>query len=120
MIYLEKVLNDRIEELKKENYETLDNFKIKLNQDRLDCTFDIEDCYTLEDIENHSYEMMRLEEAFVFYDHYVIEDENIVFHGKLIKSDIDHNVVVVNTSGKVLAVYGPNGQGYLKSIRGLF
>lgn len=45
MIYLEKVLNDRIEELKKENYETLDNFKIKLNQDRLDCTFDIEDCY---------------------------------------------------------------------------
>lgn len=82
--------------------------------------FDIEDCYTLEDIENHSYEMMRLEEAFVFYDHYVIEDENIVFHGKLIKSDIDHNVVVVNTSGKVLAVYGPNGQGYLKSIRGLF
>ena len=38
----------------------------------------------------------------------------------MIKSDIDHQVVIVNKQGKVLAVYGPNGQGYLKSIRGLF
>ena len=50
----------------------------------------------------------------------ICKDENIVIHGKQIKSDIDHQVVVVNQEGKVLAVYGPNGQGYLKSIRGLF
>ena len=39
---------------------------------------------------------------------------------KKIKSDIDHQVVVCNQNHKVLAVYGPDGEGYLKSIRGLF
>lgn len=64
--------------------------------------------------------MLSIEDAFEHFDKYVIEDENIVIHGKMIKSDIDHQVVIVNKQGKVLAVYGPNGQGYLKSIRGLF
>lgn len=82
--------------------------------------FDIKDCFSLEDIESGQFELLTLEEAFKSFDHYVIDDENIVYHGKLIKSDIDHQVVVVNRLGKVLAVYGPNGEGYLKSIRGLF
>lgn len=75
---------------------------------------------TLEEIENGDYHILALEQAFAHYEHYVVEDENIVIHGKMIQSDIDHQVVVVNQMGKVLAVYGPNGQGYLKSIRGLF
>ena len=82
--------------------------------------FCLKDCYTLEQIEAGEMTMMSLEEAFQGFEKYVIDDENIVYHGKLIRSDIDHQVVVVNRDGRVLAVYGPNGQGYLKSIRGLF
>jgi tRNA pseudouridine55 synthase len=82
--------------------------------------FHLDDCVTLEEIENGDYHILSLEQAFAHYEHYVVEDENIVIHGKMIQSDIDHQVVVVNQMGKVLAVYGPNGQGYLKSIRGLF
>lgn len=82
--------------------------------------FKLEDCYSLEQLENKDVQFLSLEEAFESYEKYVLEDENIVYHGKTIKSDIDHNVVVVNKEGKVLAVYGQDGQGYLKSIRGLF
>ena len=64
--------------------------------------------------------MLSLEEAFQHFEHYVVEDAQIVYHGKKIKSDIDHQVVVCNQEGQVLAVYGPDGTGYLKSIRGLF
>ena len=45
MNYLEKVLNDRIEELKQENENTLNRLKEKLNNNKLDCYLDIEDCY---------------------------------------------------------------------------
>ncbi len=82
--------------------------------------FKLEDCVTLEDVENNNYRLLSIEEAFESFEKYVIEDENIVYHGKKIKSDINRDVVVVNTNGKVLAVYGPDGKGYLKSIRGLF
>lgn len=83
-------------------------------------SFFLDDCVTLEDIEKGHYKMLSLEEAFASFEHFVVEDETIVYHGKMIKSDIDHQVVVVNRDGKILAVYGPNGQGYLKNIRGLF
>lgn len=82
--------------------------------------FRIEDCVTLEQLEQGDYHMLSLEEAFAHFEKLTVMDENVVFHGKLIESDIDHQVVVVNKEGKILAVYGPNGQGYLKSIRGLF
>lgn len=82
--------------------------------------FYLEDCYSLEDIEQGHYQFMSLEDAFQQFEHYYIDDENIVYHGKKIKSDIDHQVVVCNQNHKVLAVYGPDGEGYLKSIRGLF
>ena len=72
------------------------------------------------DIEKGYYRLLSLEEAFEHFEKYVLEDENVVYHGKMIQSDINHQVVVVNKEGHVLAVYGPNGQGYLKSIRGLF
>ena len=72
------------------------------------------------DIEKGYFHLLSLEEAFAHFEKYEVEDENIVIHGKTIKSDIDHQVVVVNHEGKVLAVYGPDGKGYLKSVRGLF
>lgn len=82
--------------------------------------FRLENCFSLEDIEQGHYHMLSLEEAFQHFEHYVVEDDQIVYHGKKIKSDIDHQVVVCNQEGQVLAVYGPDGTGYLKSIRGLF
>ena len=82
--------------------------------------FRLEKCFSLEDIEQGHYHMLSLEEAFQHFEHYVVEDAQIVYHGKKIKSDIDHQVVVCNQEGQVLAVYGPDGTGYLKSIRGLF
>lgn len=82
--------------------------------------FRVENCFSLEDIEQGHYHMLSLEEAFQHFEHYVVEDAQIVYHGKKIKSDIDHQVVVCNQEGQVLAVYGPDGTGYLKSIRGLF
>lgn len=83
-------------------------------------SFRIENCQSLEDIDKGHISWISLEEAFENFDHYVIDDENIVIHGKKIMSNIDHQVVVVNLQGRVLAVYGPDGEGYLKSIRGLF
>lgn len=82
--------------------------------------FDLMDCQSIDDLKNGNVRCLSLEEAFQNFEHYVIDDENIVYHGKKIKSDIDHQVVVVNLEGHVLAVYGPDGHGYLKSIRGLF
>lgn len=82
--------------------------------------FALDQCITLKQLENEDIQLLSLEEAFQSFDHYVVEDENIVYCGKKIKSDIDHQVVIINKEGHVLAVYGPDGQGYLKSIRGLF
>lgn len=82
--------------------------------------FLLKDCVSLEDVEKGHFHLLSLEEAFAHFEKYEVEDENIVIHGKTIKSDIDHQVVVVNREGKVLAVYGPDGKGYLKSVRGLF
>ena len=45
MNYLEKVLNDRIEELKKKIQDEVNELKDKLNHDQLNCMFDIEDCF---------------------------------------------------------------------------
>ena len=59
MNYLEKVLNDRIEELKTENKKTLNELKIKLNHNTLECTFDIEECYL--DIDANEIRITELE-----------------------------------------------------------
>lgn len=45
MNYLEKVLNDRIDELKEENKKALNSLKGKLNNGLSD-TFDIYECYS--------------------------------------------------------------------------
>jgi len=82
--------------------------------------FCLEDCYSLEDIEKNQFKMITMNEAFSSFPKIVINDEKIVIHGKMIKSDIDHEVAVYDQNGNLLAIYGPNGHGYLKSIRGLF
>ena len=42
--------------------------------------------------------------------------EKIVYHRKKIKSDINEQVVICNKNNQVLAMYGPDGNGYLKNI----
>ena len=82
--------------------------------------FTLNDCFTLEEIEAGKFNCLSIETALSDFKQLEVEDENIVYHGKKIKSDINEQVVIVNRNKKVLAVYGPDGNGYLKNIRGLW
>ena len=82
--------------------------------------FSLSDSYSLEEIENGDFEMLSMEEALSNYPKLVVDDENIIYHGKKIKSKINHQVAIYNQNNKVLAIYGPDGNGYLKNIRGLW
>ena len=82
--------------------------------------FSLSECYTLEQIADGQYNCLNLETALSDYQWLEVEDENIVYHGKKIKSDMNEQVVIVNKDKKVLAMYGPDGKGYLKNIRGLW
>ena len=82
--------------------------------------FSLSDSYSLEEIENGEFEMLSMEEALSNYPKLVVDDENIIYHGKKIKSKINHQVAIYNQNNKVLAIYGPDGNGYLKNIRGLW
>ena len=82
--------------------------------------FSLRDSYSLEEIENGEFEMLSMEEALSNYPKLVVDDENIIYHGKKIKSKINHQVAIYNQNNKVLAIYGPDGNGYLKNIRGLW
>lgn len=83
-------------------------------------SYELSQCVTLEQIEAGQVELMSIEKAMAHFPSIVVEDEKIVIHGKKIQSSIDHQVAVYNKEGKLLAVYGPDGHGQLKSIRGLF
>lgn len=82
--------------------------------------FKLSDCVTLDDLRNNEFKIISLSEAFKSFDRITVDDEKIVINGKKIKSDCDHQVAVYNRSGELLAIYGPDGHGYLKSLRGLF
>ena len=81
--------------------------------------FKIDQAVTLEEFEENNGPVIPLEEVFSYYDSIVV-DERIVMTGQKIKSDINHNVAVYSKEGKLLAIYGPDGKGSLKSLRGLF
>lgn len=81
--------------------------------------FTIDQAITLEELESNNGPVIPLEEVFSTYDQ-IISDEKTIMTGQKIKSDIDHNVAVYSPKGKLLAIYGPDGKGYLKSLRGLF
>ena len=81
--------------------------------------FTIDQAVTLEELEENNGPVIPLEEVFSYYDS-IVADERIVMTGQKIKSDIDHNVAVYSKEGKLLAIYGPDGKGALKSLRGLF
>lgn len=82
--------------------------------------FKIEDAISLDDLKAGNFTLMPLEEAFKSFDSLTLEDESIAKCGKLIHQNIDHQVAVYNKEGHLLAIYGPDGHGHLKSLRGLF
>lgn len=82
--------------------------------------FHITKSYTLEQIKQGDFAMLSIEEALQGFPKYIINDETIVYHGKVIPSDIQEEVVIFNKEGKALAIYGPGKEGYLKNIRGLW
>ncbi len=82
--------------------------------------FSLEDSSTLEEIEAGNYRLISLEKALSGYQSLMIEDENIVYHGKTIRSDLEGLVVIKNKEGKVLAMYQQAGMHTLKNVRGLW
>ncbi len=82
--------------------------------------FSLEDSSTLEEIEAGNYRLISLEKALSGYQSLMIEDENIVYHGKKIHSDLEGLVVIKNKEGKVLAMYQQAGMHTLKNVRGLW
>ena len=82
--------------------------------------FHITNSFTLEQIQQGEFTMLSIEEALQGFPKYIIDDETIVYHGKVIPSDIQEEVVVYNKEGKALAIYGPGKTGYLKNVRGLW
>lgn len=82
--------------------------------------FTLEQSVSLEQVEKGEYHVLSIEEALGDYPSIIIEDENIIYHGKKIKSDNNELTAIFNHSGKLLAIYGPDGDGYLKNVRGLW
>lgn len=83
-------------------------------------SFCISQCYTLEQVEAGKYSLLSIDEALANYPKVYVEDESIVYHGKKIKSAQESLVAICNRDGHILAIYGPDGNGYLKNIRGLW
>lgn len=82
--------------------------------------FDLSQSCTLEELQEGHYRMIALKDAFASMEHYVLEDESIALNGKRIDENYDHNIAVFNKNGDILAIYGPDGNGKMKSLRGLF
>lgn len=82
--------------------------------------FNLNDAVLLKDVEEGNFKMIEVDDALKTLPSYVVDDASIVFNGKKIKSEINNQVAVYDQEGHLLAVYGPDGNGYLKSIRGLW
>lgn len=82
--------------------------------------FALEDCITLEDLEQNPNQCIPIEEAFKDFKSLIIEDEKIVYHGKTISSSLKGQVAIKNKEGKILAIYEQVGKNTLKSVRGLW
>ncbi len=82
--------------------------------------FALEDCITLEDLEQNPNQCIPIEEAFKDFKGLIIEDEKIVYHGKTISSSLKGQVAIKSKEGKILAIYEQVGKNTLKSVRGLW
>ena len=82
--------------------------------------FSLEKCYTLEDLQQDRYKLLSVDEALASYPKIILKDPTVVYHGKMIKSDLTGQVAICDDNKHVLAIYESNGEGYLKNVRGLW
>ena len=82
--------------------------------------FSLEKCYTLEDLQQDRYKLLSVDEALDSYPKIILKDPTVVYHGKMIKSDLTGQVAICDDNKHVLAIYESNGEGYLKNVRGLW
>lgn len=82
--------------------------------------FSLEKCYTLEDLQQDRYKLLSVDEALDSYPKIILKDPTVVYHGKMIKSDLTGRVAICDANKHVLAIYESNGEGYLKNVRGLW
>ncbi|MDD8048931.1 MAG: tRNA pseudouridine(55) synthase TruB [Thomasclavelia sp.] len=82
--------------------------------------FSLKDAYTLDQIEDGDFQMRTIDEALKEFDKLIVDDENIVFHGKKIPSNKQGKVAICNKEGHILAIYESDGTGFLKNVRGLW
>lgn len=82
--------------------------------------FKLEDCVSLEALENNQFEMITLDEALAHLPSLTIEDEKIVYHGKTIDSALEGQIAIKNKEGHILAIYEQIGNHTLKNVRGLW
>ena len=82
--------------------------------------FKLEDCVSLEALENNQYEMIAIDEALAHLPSLTIEDEKIVYHGKTIDSALEGQIAIKNKEGHILAIYEQSGNHTLKNVRGLW
>ncbi len=64
--------------------------------------------------------LLSVEEALAHLPKIVVEDETIVFHGKLINHSAKGIQIVYNKYGKALAIYKQIGNDTLKCVRGIW
>lgn len=82
--------------------------------------FNLKDSSTLEEVEAGDYKLISVDEALSDYPKVIVDDVNIVYHGKKIPSDYQEIVAVCDKDEHILAMYGPDGMGNLKNVRGLW
>lgn len=82
--------------------------------------YTLDQAYSLKDVEEGNYQMIEIDQALRGMPSLTIDDATIVYHGKKISSSINKEVAIYDKEGHLLAVYGPDGQGQLKNVRGLF
>ena len=67
-----------------------------------------------------AYNFLSVDEALDSYPKIILKDTTVVYHGKMIKSDLTGQVAICDDNKHVLAIYESNGEGYLKNVRGLW
>lgn len=82
--------------------------------------FSLDDANSLEELKDGNVKVNHMEDALDHYPSIIVEDETIIYHGKRIKSELQGMYAIKNTEGKILAMYQSDGNGYLKSVRGLW
>lgn len=82
--------------------------------------FSLDQCCSLDDLQNNQFRMLSIDEALAHFPKITVDDENIVYHGKKIQSSLNEQAAICNKNGHILAIYGPDGHGYLKNVRGLW